>query len=395
MKILYVLPSLGTGGAELQTINHVNYLYQHHPEVGIGLAVLGTDLENRLLLDCQHDTERMFLAQMLEQPYICNDAIKKTHKLARWLLGVIKTHQFDVVISVLPIANFITRWAALYGLFSMGKKITLVSYYRASSYAGEKLDTLAKKALNRVSAGLAYMFDKKTIFISKAVYENIRAHMYVRNPLIVPNSLPADVVDKAAALQYLARFPIAWDNKYVMLFPGRLQKYKGHRFFLNYFVEFLAQEETRKQSIVLLLAGDGPLRQELEDFCQQHQLEQTVYFLGAVNNHLMLSLMAFADLMVVPSLIEGFGNVAIEGLKQQALMLVSDSDGLDDIIQDGVNGFKFATENGMELLEKLSTIVDNRADELIPVSNMKQSFEEKYQIDGQIQKILAHIRGEE
>jgi glycosyltransferase involved in cell wall biosynthesis len=84
--------------------------------------------------------------------------------------------------------------------------------------------------------------------------------------------------------------------------------YKGHRFFLEAWSTVLRQSP----SAVALLVGDGPLRGELEATVRHLHLGPSVRFLGT--RHDVPAVLALADLVVHPSLQEGFSNAVLEGM---------------------------------------------------------------------------------
>jgi glycosyltransferase involved in cell wall biosynthesis len=65
------------------------------------------------------------------------------------------------------------------------------------------------------------------------------------------------------------------------------------------------------------------------------------------------------DIIVVPSKwAEPFGLVAIEGLANQLITIISDRGGLAEIIDEGVNGFKFSYEHKPSLIEVINKVLD-------------------------------------
>lgn len=89
---------------------------------------------------------------------------------------------------------------------------------------------------------------------------------------------------------------------------ANLIRYKGHRFFLEAWATALRQWP----SAVALLVGDGPLRGELEATVRSLGLGRSVRFLGT--RHDVPAVLALADLVVHPSLQEGFSNAILEAM---------------------------------------------------------------------------------
>ncbi|MDZ7877240.1 MAG: N-acetyl-alpha-D-glucosaminyl L-malate synthase BshA [Saprospiraceae bacterium] len=87
----------------------------------------------------------------------------------------------------------------------------------------------------------------------------------------------------------------------------------------------------------LLLVGDGPERQNMEDLCRQLGLSQEVRFLG--KQDAVEELLAIADLFVIPSESESFGLAALEAMACEVPVLSSNVGGLPEVNIHGVTGF--------------------------------------------------------
>jgi glycosyltransferase involved in cell wall biosynthesis len=89
---------------------------------------------------------------------------------------------------------------------------------------------------------------------------------------------------------------------------ARLVDYKGHRFFL----EACPEIRRRHPAVTFLLIGDGPDRSELEDYVRTLGLERSVRFLGSRPD--IPELLSVLDVVVLPSLEEGFPNAVLEAM---------------------------------------------------------------------------------
>jgi glycosyltransferase involved in cell wall biosynthesis len=117
-----------------------------------------------------------------------------------------------------------------------------------------------------------------------------------------------------------------------LVWAGRMQKQKN----LASGLEGLAQLTDRPWS--LDIAGDGPLRAETEAKCQELGLGNHVRFHGWVDADTAFRLMREADVMFLPSLSEGLSLATLEGLRAGLGFLASGIPGVEDVIEDGVNG---------------------------------------------------------
>jgi glycosyltransferase involved in cell wall biosynthesis len=118
-----------------------------------------------------------------------------------------------------------------------------------------------------------------------------------------------------------------------LLCVGRLIPVKGHLVLLR----ALAQARGRVPELVLDVAGQGPLEPALRAYANELGLAESVRFLGFVSP--IQGAIESAAGVVVPSLGEGFGMVALEAMERGRPVIASDVGGLPEIVADGETGF--------------------------------------------------------
>lgn len=117
-----------------------------------------------------------------------------------------------------------------------------------------------------------------------------------------------------------------------LLCIGRLIPIKGHLVLLR----ALAQARARVPEVTLDVAGRGPLAPALESYAQELGLADAVRFLGFVSP--VQQAIDDSAIVVVPSLGEGFGMVALEAMERARPVIVSAVGGLPEIVADGETG---------------------------------------------------------
>lgn len=380
-NVLYVIPSLGHGGAELQTINQLNFLYKHGYE-NFYLLVL-TVIHDNLTINIP--PKNVFVLNQNKTKRLTIQGIRNSFRLTSTFNKIINDHNIDIVLAILPLPHFILRITKFVRKFTFQKKIVSINYHRSMQYNSNPLNTSSKYLFNKINSFLAYLFDSKNIFISQAVKKDIQDNFFIRNPSVIYNSVPKLSVDGQAGQEYLQK--IVPDNKFIILIPGRLVEEKGHFFMFNTLRKMIDRNLLNPQNISILVAGKGPLKSEIEDNIRKNKLEEIVLMLGMIKNDLLLSLFKKCDLVLIPSINEGFGNVTIECLMQKAIVLSSNAGGLDEIIMHEENGYKFESENENDLIEKFLAIYNGKAKPLNK-ENLYNDYINRFTLESQIEKLL-------
>lgn len=136
-------------------------------------------------------------------------------------------------------------------------------------------------------------------------------------------------VDVARALR--AEFGVKPEH-YLLGVVARLAPQKGHR----YLLEALALAIQEEPALRLLVAGQGPLREQLEAQARQLGLGAHVIFAGWRSD--VANIMAALDLLVLPSLWEGFGLVLLEAMALQKPVVATGVSAIPEVVEDGVTG---------------------------------------------------------
>jgi glycosyltransferase involved in cell wall biosynthesis len=117
-----------------------------------------------------------------------------------------------------------------------------------------------------------------------------------------------------------------------LLCIGRLIPIKGHLVLLR----ALARAREQVPGVTLDLAGRGPLEPALKAYAQELGLDDAVRFLGFVSP--VQRAIEDAAIVVVPSIGEGFGMVALEAMERARPVIASAVGGLPELVADGETG---------------------------------------------------------
>ena len=92
-----------------------------------------------------------------------------------------------------------------------------------------------------------------------------------------------------------------------------------------------------------LVAGDGPVRGDVERQAAEAGIGDDVLFLGEQDD--LVALLSVSDLFLLPSIQESFGLAALEAMACGVPVVASRVGGLPEIIEDGVTGYTCAPDD--------------------------------------------------
>lgn len=144
----------------------------------------------------------------------------------------------------------------------------------------------------------------------------------------------------------LSRFNVkgkAFSSRPYLFAYGRLAYKKGFDLLLHAFGRFAAQNPDYD----LILAGEGDQRASLETLARALGLGNRVRFWGRAASDEVVSLLAGSSLVVIPSRVEPFGIVALEGLAAGKPILATSVGGLPEILAETGNRLAAPTVEGL------------------------------------------------
>lgn len=128
-----------------------------------------------------------------------------------------------------------------------------------------------------------------------------------KNVKIIPNGIDVkQFVFNKNKRSYIRNKLKIKNNCVVIGHIGRFADSKNHLFLLDIFAEYVK----KNSNSILLLIGDGPLKDKIENKVREQNLKEKVIFLGSKNN--VYDYYNAMDYFVFPSLFEGFGISLIE-----------------------------------------------------------------------------------
>lgn len=142
-------------------------------------------------------------------------------------------------------------------------------------------------------------------------------------------------------------------NNNVLLNLGRLGTEKNLGELLVFFAEALKFDPY----LTFMIVGDGPDKENLENQARELGISKNVIFTGMVNPEDVQNYYQLADVFVNASTSETQGLTYIEAAANGLPLLCRKDPCLDDVLQDGVNGYEYTCREEFE--EYLNDILMN------------------------------------
>ena len=180
--------------------------------------------------------------------------------------------------------------------------------------------------------------------------EKILRGLDVKSPIaVVPNGVELESYLNANPL---ARADFGYTpGNIIFVYVGRLGPEKNLELLLRAFNGVAQAFEHAR----LLILGDGPYREEMENIASSLSLSDRVHFEGLVPYDRIPSYLAMCDAFVTASVTETFGMSVVEAMGAGLPVLGVDSVGVGDIVSDGETGF-LASEDPVGYAVKMTRL---------------------------------------
>ena len=212
----------------------------------------------------------------------------------------------------------------------------LVTLHEADPQQTYRSDTVLGQALRRadwVTACSASLLAE----IRQRVPEITDRSSVIYNSLDTPAVLPKPLPSSAP----------------ILLCLGRLAEEKG----LDLALAAFALLRDRFPHARLVIAGDGPVRGELEQQAAELGLNEAVHFAGWIAPDEVPALINTATLVVMPSRREAFGLVALQAALMARPVVAARVGGLPEIVAHGETGWLVEKEDSSALAETIADLL--------------------------------------
>ena len=223
-------------------------------------------------------------------------------------------------------------------------KIPLVSHIHNNAYDARGLSA------KTVAYLLAGFRAKHILWVSNSSYEGYAFHkLFAKKSSVLYN-----IIDTEQIFEKKAKDANSYD--YDMIYVGRLTFQKDPQRLMR----LCARLKESKPDLKVAIVGTGELEAEVKTLCEELGIQNNVQFLGFQSNP--IKMIHDSKAMILTSRWEGTPMCALEAMALGTPVVSTPSDGMTDLLDDGVNGY--LTDDDAQMAERLLKIMkepDHRA----------------------------------
>lgn len=139
---------------------------------------------------------------------------------------------------------------------------------------------------------------------------------------------------------------------------GRLSKEKGQIDLLKIFNQLAKYHPDWHLDII----GDGPERENLEDYIKEHNLEEKITLHGFQSKEYIDKMLHKSSLYIMTSHTESFGIVLLEAMSHGIPCIAfSSAEGAREIISSGKNGYLIKNRNTSAMMKKIEDLMKSES----------------------------------
>lgn len=231
------------------------------------------------------------------------------------------------------------------------------------------------------------------ISVSKATHlASVERGMKTDKGVVLPNGFDSRaklLPDRDVAIKRLEReFGIDFTTLPTLLTVGRQVRRKGHARFIR---DILPKIRT---DVNYIIVGDGPEFETIRREIEKSEWPERVCLTGRQPEEILRCCYAAADLFVMPNIpvdgdMEGFGIVLLEANQAGVPAIASDLEGIRDVIEQGVNGYRVPYDQPDEFASKIDAVLNNDLEKLSVSS--REYVEENFSWDRVVTRYLDYL----
>lgn len=244
--------------------------------------------------------------------------------------------------------------------------------------------------VSKILYNLLVKNSNKVITVSKAVKNHIEKIIKnkKKNIEVVYNGIKPDNFITKYNVDYLYKeFNIPKDKSFILGTIGRINAIKGQEDFID-----IVYELSRKnKNIYGIIVGDAFSGQEwriekLKNKIKDLNLEENIKYVGFRKD--IAELHQFFDIYMLPSIQkDSFPTVVLESMATGKPILAYKCGGVEEMLQDNLNGYLVELGNKKEMINKILTLIEDKQKFEIMQQKSIEIFYKNFTIDKFIKRI--------
>lgn len=284
----------------------------------------------------------------IDIPFARNPFSFRNIKAYKMLKTIIEKEDFDIVQCNTPVGGVLGRLAAR----KARKKGTKVVYIAHGFHFHKGSSVLSWLMFYPVEKLLSYITDV-LITINNEDYERALKKFHAKTTVHI-NGIGVELnkIENCVSDRHNIRVGIGIkDNEIVLVSVGELRELKNHKTIIQ------AMAMLNNTNIHYVIAGSGPLKDELENFAAELGLKDNVHLLGFCTN--VYEILKASDIFCFPSYREGMPVSLMEAMASGLPAVVSNVRGNMDLIIQNKGGFLYSPNDVNGFARGIEKLIQN------------------------------------
>jgi glycosyltransferase involved in cell wall biosynthesis len=333
ISILFVIDGLEFGGGERVFLQLASGLKDYHK------IFVATDAAGRFAYELSRSGIELFPVNMSRQ---------LTLEPIRQIINIIHDNTIDLVHSQGARADFFARIA---GRIANAPHILCTI---AMPVEGFEIGP-PRKRIYRIMDRFTERFVKRFITVSESLKEALIEGRGISSQRVVRiyNGIELDKFRPDLKQSMLKKKWGITQGRPLIGALGRMVWQKG----FTYLIEAIPDILQFLPSVRFVIAGDGPLKKELESLAEDLNVREQVIFPGFIGQ--IEQFLSNIDILVVPSVLEGFPMVTLEAMAMGIPIVATQINGVTEQISHGQEGILVPPRNPRELAGAVLRLIED------------------------------------
>ena len=363
MKVLLVIDSFFTGGAEFSTLSYFSYLKNK----GIEIEICKLKKMNPEYNPSDLDLDDTIIHTLSNSSFRNNrNELKK----------IIKNFKPDIIHSVLFKSNILVRSISVFtSSFIHIESLVNLTYH---------VNRLNEPGITKLKLGFYQLLDFITL-LKGTQHFHANGHtvaQHYHEKLLIPKSKITVIHRGRKPNTFIFDTTLKSSlninqNKFVLINIGRQEFQKGQDVLIDAIA--LLDEQIKSKIHVLIVGREGKSTSELVQRIAEYKLNDNITFLGHRSD--VSELLKIADLFVFPSRFEGLPGVLIEAEAASLPIICTKLPMMLEVIEENKNALTFELDNSNELASCISKIFLNSSLRNEFGIRSAEIFKEKFEIE--------------